>query len=379
MSEIKVRPIQNGDRKGLSEFIDVPWKIYNAKDHPQYAPPLRIAVKNVLDTKKNPFYQNADIQLFIAERDGKPVGRIAAVENRAHNKFHDENIGFYGFFEAIDDQKVAEALFDAAADWLRARGLKAMRGPFNPSSNYTSGLLVRGHSQHQTIDTTWNPKYYTDLHEKAGLTGVKDLVAYAIKTDLAVKLPPKVVEYAERMRHDSRSTFRDFDMKHFDRDCEIIFDIYNSAWEKNWGFVPMTRAEFMHTAKDMKAVVDPRFMFIAEIQGKPAGFMLALPDFNYIFKRIPNGRLFPTGLFKILLGKRLLKTVRIITLGVKPEYRGGGIFACFTHESFARAQKYGILGGEASWILEDNEPMNKPWRDMGAPLYRRWRIYERPL
>jgi GNAT superfamily N-acetyltransferase len=378
-NDITVTAINAEDKSGLKEFIDLPWSIYNSKEHPEWVPPLKMAVYEALDTKKNPFYKRATIQLFLAYKNGKAVGRIAAIDNTAHNEFHEEKTGFFGFFECTNDQDVANALFGAAEKWLKSRELTTMRGPANPSTNHECGLLVRGQSQHPTIMTTWNPKYYTELHEKAGLNGVKDLVAYAIKTDLDVALPPKVIEYAERIRRDSKITFRDFDMKNFQREVDIIYDIYHSAWEKNWGFVPMTREEFNHTAKDMKMVLDPRFAFIAEVDGKPAGFMLALPDFNHIFKRIKNGKLFPTGIFKLLLGKYFLKSVRIITLGVKPEFRGGGIFAAFTHESFVRARKHKIIYGEASWILEDNEAMNKPWRDLGAPLYRRWRMYERTI
>ena len=379
MKKSGVAIVAVNDKKGLKKFVDLPWSIYNSTEHPQWVPPLKMAVYEALDTKKNPFYKRASIQLFLAEKDGKTVGRIAAIENRAHNEFHQDKVGFYGFFECIEDQDVANMLFDTASEWLKTQGLTIMRGPANPSTNHECGLLVRGQSQHPTIMTTWNPKYYSDLHEKSGMQSAKDLVAYAIKTDLAVALPPKVVEYAERIRRDSKITFRDFDIKNFNRDVAVCYDIYNSAWEKNWGFVPMTRDEFSHMAKDMKMALDPRFAFIAEVDGKPAGFMLALPDFNHIFKRIPNGNLFPTGIFKLLIGKRMLRSVRIMTLGVKPEFRGGGIFAAFTHESFMRAQKYKILYGEASWILEDNEAMNKPWRDLGAPLYRRWRMYERTI
>lgn len=373
-----ITAIPNDDKKGVARFIDVPWHIYNSKDHPQWVPPLRLSVKDNLDTKNNPFYKRADIQLWIAERNGKPVGRIAAVENRGHNEFHQDKVGFYGFFECIEDQTVANQLFDAASGWLKERGLDTMRGPMNPSTNHECGLLVRGQSQHPTIMTTWNPRYYVGLHEDAGLKGVKDLVGYWLPTEKISALPPKVVAYAERIKKSENITFRDFDVKHFDREIRIIFDIYNSAWEKNWGFFPMTWEEFQHTAKEMKMVLDPHFAFIAEKNGKPAGFMLALPDFNHIFKRIPNGKLLPTGIFKLLIGKHMMKTVRIITLGVKPEFRGSGIFAAFTHESFVRAKKYGLVGGEPSWILEDNEAMNKPWTDLGAPLYRRWRIYDRP-
>lgn len=378
MSHIQVREVSG--KAGTDQFIDVLWKLYDHKKYPQWVPPLRMSVYENLDTEKNPFYKRAIIQLFIAEKDGKIAGRIAAIENRAHNDFHQDQAGFYGFFECIDDQAVANALFDTARGWLQKRGLKKMLGPMNPSTNHECGLLVRGQSQHPTLMTTWNPKFYETLHEGYGLTKAKDLVAYIVAREKNTELPEKVKNYVARLKaENSRIKFRDFDVKNFQADVEKCFDIYNSAWEKNWGFFPMTKEEFMFAAKDMKMIIDPRMAFLAEIDGKPAGFMLALPDYNYIFKHIKNGKLFPTGIFKLLLGKKLLKSVRILTLGVKPEFRGSGIFALFTFESFERAHRYGYVAGEASWILEDNEAMNKPWRDLGAPLYRRWRIYEKEI
>jgi GNAT superfamily N-acetyltransferase len=378
MSQIQIREVSG--KKGTNEFIDVMWKIYDQKKSPQWVPPLRMSVYEALDTEKNPFYKNAEIALFIAEKGGKVVGRIAAVENRAHMEFHNDKTGFYGFFESIEDQEVANTLFVTAENWLKARGLDKMQGPMNPSTNHECGLLVRGQSQHPTIMTTWNPKYYEELHDRYGLTKAKDLVAYIIAKEKNTSLPPRVVEYVKRLRaENSRVTFRDFNVKDFKNEVARCFEIYNSAWEKNWGFFPMTREEFEFAAKDMKMILDPRMAFIAEVDGKPAGFMLALPDLNHVFKRIPSGKLFPTGLFKLLIGKKLVKSVRIVTLGVKPEFRGSGIFALFTYEAFERANKFGYLAGEASWVLEDNVAMNKPWQDLGAPLYRRWRIYEKAL
>lgn len=382
MSQItnKVTVKEVSGKNGENEFVNLLWDLYDQKKYPKWVPPLRLAVHELIDTQKNPFYKRASIQLFMAYIDGKAVGRIAAIENKGHNEFHNENIGFYGFFECIDDQNVANALFDAAATWCKKRGLTAMQGPMNPSTNHECGLLIRGQSQHPTLMTTWNPKFYETLHDNAGFKGVQDLVAYIIMTNDGVKLPPKVVTYVQKLRSEnSRIKFRDFDLKHFDREVDACFDIYNSAWEKNWGFFPMTKEEFKFMAKDLKMGVDPRMAFMAEVDGKPAGFMLALPDLNYIFKRIPNGKLLPTGIFKLLFGKRLVKFLRVVTLGVKPEFRGSGIFALFTFEAFERAQKFGYVGGEASWILDDNVPMNKPWQDLGCPQYKRWRIYRREL
>lgn len=377
MSNITIREIANTDKKGRAEFVDVLWQIYKPLNHPQWVPPLRLAVIENLDTKNNPFYKRATIQLWIAYKDGKTVGRIAAIENKGHNEFYNDKTGFYGFFECIEDQEVANVLFDTAEKWLKGRGLTSMMGPMNPSTNHECGLLIRGQSQHPTLMTTWNPKYYEALHDNARLTKAKDLVAYIIMNNKGAELPAKVVRYVERIKGSSRITFRDFNLKDFKGEVDRCFEIYNSAWEKNWGFFPMTKEEFAFMAKDMKMIVDPRMAFMAEVDGKPAGFMLAVPDINYIQKRIPDGKLLPTGIFKLLLGKKMVNFVRIITLGVKPEYRGSGIFALFTYEAFERAKKYGYVGGEASWILEDNVAMNKPWQDLGAPQYRLWRIYER--
>lgn len=376
---IQVSEVSPKDSRGLDRFIDVPWKIYNKKDHPKWVPPLRMAVKDSLDVVNNPFYQRAEIALFIAEKNGRPVGRIAAIENRAHNDYHQDKIGFYGFFECIDDQDVANLLFETASSWLKKRGRTSMRGPTSPSMNHEVGLLVRGQSQHPTIMTTWNPKYYESLHENAGLKGVKDLVAYILPAAGFDKVPQRVLDHAEQVRKDSKITFRDFDKKNFERDVQIAYDIYNSAWEDNWGFFPMSRDEFFHAAKDLKMVLDPRYAFVAEYEGQPAGFMIGLPDINQILRFNRNGRLFPTGALKLLLGRRFIKMVRVVTLGVKKEFRNKGIFSMFTHESYLRARKHKILAGEASWILEDNEAMNRPWQEIGAPLYRRWRIYEIPL
>lgn len=380
---LEIKPISNQDKKGIAQFIDVLWKIYEPrkkeKEFSKWVPPLRIAVKELLDVKNNPFYKRADIQLFIAYLNGKPVGRIAAIHNKGHNEFYKDTVGFYGFFECIDNQEVANALFSAAEKWLKEKGLTVMRGPMSPSTNHECGLLIRGQSQHPTIQTTWNPKYYEALHDNAGLTKAKDLVAYILMTNQGVSLPQKVIDYVKRIRNSTRIKFRDFNLKDFQGEVDKCFDIYNSAWEQNWGFFPMTQEEFNFAAKDMKMIVDPRMAFMAEVDGKAAGFMLAVPDIHYVQRHIPDGRLFPFGIFKLLLGKRMVKFLRVITLGVKPEYRGSGIFALFTYEAFERAKKFGYVGGEASWILEDNVPMNKPWQDLGAPRYRLWRIYDRAI
>ncbi len=375
-----MRIVQVVSRRDRRRFIDLPWHIYDPALHPQWVPPLRMVVRKTLDTRRNPFYRNAEIALFLAEQGRRTLGRIAAIENRAHNRFHGDRVGFFGFFECVDDPEPAAALLDAAARWLRERGLEVMRGPVSPSTNHETGLLVRGFRHHPMILTPWNPRYYVRLMEETGMAGVKDLLGYFIPmTGDRFQLPDRFRRHAERAMKDTGIRFRDLDMRRFDRELRIAWEIYNEAWEPNWGFVPLTWEEFAYLGGDLKELLIPEFSFVAEVEGEPAGFMMIVPDFNQIFKRIPSGRLLPTGIVKILLGKRRLRTGRIMALGVRAAFRSRSIFPLFAYEAYRRGRAYGALGAEASWVLEDNERMNAPLRHLGIKVYRRWRIYERSL
>jgi hypothetical protein len=366
-------------RKDIRRFVDLPWKIYNERDHPHYVPPLRVAVEDALDRKK-PFYKDADRALFLAVRDGAVVGRIAAIENRAHNRYHNDRVGFWGFFECIDDQTVAHRLFSAAGDWLASRNLDIMRGPVMPSTNYDCGLLVDGFEHDATFMTPWNPPAYATMVEQLGQTKVKDLVAYYIPmNDNRFVLPASVIAIAARAQAKSRMTFRDLDLSRWNDELELCWDVYNHAWEDNWGFVPMTKEEFVAMAKDLKPLLIPEFAYMAEVDGKPAGFMLIVPDFNQVLKKIKTGRLFPSGLIRLLLGKSKLRSGRIMALGIKREHRNRSIFPLFILESYRRGKAYGAVGAEASWILEDNELLLAPLKALGLHEYRRWRLYEGPV
>jgi hypothetical protein len=375
---LEITPVESS--RDLRRFIDLPWRIYDRSAYPQWVPPLRIAVADALN-RKNPFYRDADRQLFLARRNGAIVGRIAAIENRAHNQFHMDRVGFFGFFECANDPEAAGGLFSAAETWLKARGLDTVRGPMNPSTNHECGLLVDGFEQHPMIMTTWNPRYYPALMEGAGFTKAKDLLAYyfPMSGDGAFEMPERIRAHAERALKGKTLTFRDLDFAHFDQEVERCWEIYNSAWERNWGFVPMSHDSFQHEAQVLKYIVFPQFTFMAEINGEPAGFMIIVPDFHRAFKAVGNGRLLPTGIFKILAAKSKLKTGRVMILGAKPEYRNRGIFALFTHEMFRRGKAFDAVGAEASWVLEDNDALNRPLAQIGAKEYRRWRIYDRAI
>jgi hypothetical protein len=335
---------------------------------------------DLLDTKGNPFYKQAARALFIAKRDGNPVGRIAAIDNQAHNAFHQDRIGFFGFFEAIDDVDVARVLFDAASAWLKNRGLTSMRGPMNPSTNHDCGVLIEGEDERHQFLTSWNPPYYARLFSPNGFVPSKDLVGYWLPYGTeGYKTSDRFSRLAERAAQKMNLSFRDLQPSRFWQEVEIAWDVYNGAWEKNWGFVPMSHDEFMHMAKSLKTLLVPEFAFVAEVDGKPAGMMLCVPDFNEVFQHIPNGRLLPFGVFRILFGKSRIKTGRIMAMGIKAEYRSGSILPLFMHEAARRAIAYGSPGAEASWILEDNLSVRQPIEAFGAHLFKRWRIFDRPI
>lgn len=336
-------------------------------------------VRDLLDTKANPFYRSAARALFIARRNGKSVGRIGAIENRAHNVFHHDRVGFFGFFECVDDPEVARALVAAAASWLRERGLTVMRGPMNPSTNHDCGVLIEGFDEHPVFLTPWNPAYYDALLRSVGLAPAKDLLGYWLPYgEAGYELPSRLDAMARRAAAKANLVFRDLEPRRFGQEVERCWDVYNSAWERNWSFVPMSRDEFLHMARSLKPLLVPQFAFLAEVNGEPAGFMLCAPDFNAVLKRIPTGRLFPFGFVKLLRARTRIRTGRILALGIKEQFRTGSVLPVFMHEATRRAIAYGSPGAEASWILEDNQAMRQPLEALGGRVYRRWRVYEQP-
>jgi hypothetical protein len=365
-----------------ADFIDLPWDIYT--NDPHWVPPLKIAVRDLLDVNKNPFFRHAYMYPIIAYKDGRRVGRAVGVIDENHNKFHNEKTAFFGFFEAINDQELTNQLLDSVAKWAKLRGMTTLRGPMNPSTNHECGLLVEGFSDTPSVMMTYNPPYYERLLEGWGLSKAKDLLAYIIDSK-AVNFSDKLIAQAEKLKQKGNVTFRSINMRKFDEEVEMILDIYNDAWERNWGFVPMEREEFRHLAKDLKAVMDPALLLVAEVAGKPAGFALALPDVNQAIKKVRDGKLFPTGLLKILWNtkgpgrKRTINRCRVLTLGIKRAYREYGIGPLLYTEYFKRGPALGYPAGEASWVLEDNIPMNRALEHMCGRRTKVYRIYDRTL
>jgi len=366
-------------KKELGRFFDVAESLYESD--PNWVPPLRGDLAKVL-SNENPFFRHAEMQLFIARRGGSDVGRIAAILDRGHNAFHDEKTAFFGFFESENDPEIAGLLFDAAALWGRERKMTVLRGPVNPSLNDEAGLLVEGFGSPPVFMMTYNPSFYPALVEGAGFHKAKDLLASWFEVG------PAPLEHFTRIndrvrRRDKDVLVRKISKRSLAADLPKIREVYNEAWEKNWGFVPMTSEEMDFMAQRMKPLLDEDFLFLAEVQRadgslEPVGFMLSLPDYNAAIAPL-KGRLLPFGWLKLLLGMKKIRTIRVITLGLKRDYRMRGIQSVMFEQGLREALKRGYTGCEVSWMLEDNDLVLRSVRLWGGRLYKTYRIYERAI
>jgi hypothetical protein len=361
--------------KQLKTFIDFQHDLY--KGDSNYVPELFIAQKDLLSAGKHPFHEHSKLQAFLAYRSNEVVGRIAAVINNNHNSFNKANDGFFGFFDAIDDQDVANELFAAATVWLKQQGAATIVGPTNPTTNDTCGLLVEGFDMPPVAMMTYNKPYYSKLIEGAGLKKQVDLLAYDLPTSTANERTVRLREALEARLKTKGITIRPINMKDFKNEVRKVKEVYNSAWDKNLGFVPATDAEFAYLAKDMKMILDPDFCLVAEHNGAFVGFSLGIPDINEILRTIPRGRLLPFGIFKLLFGVKKIRYLRVLALGVVDGYRKLGIEACFYARIIESAKKKNMRGAEASWILEHNEMMKKGIEDINGTAYKKYRIYEK--
>ncbi len=367
------------------EFIFFQWKPYQG--NPYWVPPLISERREFYDKTRHPFHQHADVAMFIAKRDGQPVGTIYATDNARHNEFHHENVGMFGGFECVNDQAVADALFDRAAQWLKARGRDAIRGPFNFSTNEESGLLINAFDDVPRLMMTYNPPYYQQLIECAGFAKAMDLYAYRRDVSQIRSMdafPEKLQRVTEKVMQHRQITIRKIEMKHFDEEVDRVKAIYNAAWARNWGFVPMTEAEFEHLAKGLKMVLDPDLIFIVEAKGEPVGFGLTIPDVNEPLRRayprpgVPEWWTLIKFFYNMKFGK-VMKYIRVLVLGVLAEYRVTGIDGMLYVKTAEEAMKKGYYLGEFSWILENNYPMRTALEKLGSEIYKTYRIYEKAL
>ncbi len=372
-----VRPVDGWrDRK---RFIDVPYQFYPER-YPHWVPPLRRDVKQTLDPSTNAFFEHGDMQLFLAEdASGEVVGRVAGIRNGMHLQKYDDATGFFGFFECVDDPAVADALLDAAAGWLRTQGLRYMRGPANPSLNDTAGLLVDGFDRRPSILMPYNPPYHETLLAQYGFERVMTMWAYY--------LHKKYVEY-DRLKRGAEIvkrrtpglSVRTLDMDRFDTEARTIREIYNDAWSNNWGHVPMTQAEFEHLADELKQIVDPAIVFFIEHEGEPVAFSIALPDINQALQHVPDGRLFPLGLPKLLLNARYgIYECRMPLMGVRKTHQGKGLDALLVLNTIENGPPNGYDACEMSWVLDTNDRLKNHVESLGAVVDKEYAMFEMSL
>jgi hypothetical protein len=353
------------------------------RDDPMWVPPLHFELKERLHPKKNPFFFRAEVTLFTAWKDGKLAGRCSAQIDREHLRVWKDDTGFFGFFDTIEDQEVATALIEAAAAWLRKRGMKRMRGPLSLYINEEVGVLIEGFDRPPVVMMGHSRPYQASLCEKAGLVKEKDLFAWRYGKDIG--FPDRVMKAWETIRALPEVKLRSVDLGKMQREVEAIMDIYNDSWAGKWGVVPALPEEVAKVAKDLKLLVDPDIAFIAEVHGKPAGMCIMLPNLNEAIHDL-GGKLFPTGLVKLLWRIKVRHPVstRLMMLGIKESVRKnvkryGGLSAAMYVEVAKRGIAKGYTWGELSWTREDDAPINLGIRSMGAKVYKKYRVFEKKL
>jgi GNAT superfamily N-acetyltransferase len=374
-TELEVRPVRT--RGELATFIRLPWRLY--ADSANWVPPLISERKRHLDRSRNPFFDHAEAEYFVAWRGDLAVGRITAHVDQKLNEFQNNEWGLFGFFEAENDPAVAEALLGAAEEWLRARGRDRMIGPFDFSTNHECGVLVSGFELAPQILENWHHPYYRELLEGQGLSKSMDMYKWEIITDDRTKMLPIIDELADRLEPDHGIRLRSMRKRDLRQEVEAFREVYNSAWSTNWGFVPLSDRELDHMAKELKPVLDEDFAIVAETSdGQVAGISLSLPDVNKVLARV-NGRLLPLGWVTFLREQRRLREIRVFALGVKPEYQHTGTAAALYRNVWDACFSRGMTRAETGWILEINEPMNRAMEALTGKIVKRYRVYERSL
>lgn len=371
MADVVVKPVAS--RREKKRFLEYPWKQYQAD--PIWIPPLRAYQKEQVGYTKNPFYDQNKIQTFLAYRGGEVCGRIAAIHNVAHNEQHKENRGFWGFFESVDDQEVADALFGAVRDWFALRDIHQLRGPTNPNMNGEIGLLIDGFDTTPYFMMTYNPPYYERLVEEFGFRKAQDLYAYWGSIDMLPAVVDRLTPICKQIIERFEVNVRPLDKTRFRQDVEAFLSVYNRAMSNTWGFVPMTEDEVRHQAKGLKQLIVPDLSIAAEIDGKIIGACFALLDYNPRIKEI-DGRLFPFGFWKLLSNKRAIKKLRLISTNVIPEYQLHGIGLVLMSGIVPKALDWGMEEAEFSWVLESNTFSRGSLEKGGAKRTKTYRIYD---
>jgi len=374
MSEVVIRPVAS--RRDRNAFVELPYRLYS--NEPRWVAPLRFERRQFLDRAKNPYFEHADAEYFVAEREGKAVGRITAQVDTLFQEVQQSRGGHFGFFECERDPEAAAALVDAARRWLGAHGCDAMVGPQDFTMNDECGLLVEGHEHPPIVGTGWHHPYYAGLLEGAGLAKAMDLYMWELHIQGRDKVLPIIWELADKLEPEHGITIRHASKRHLKEEMRRFIDIYNVSWERNWGFSPLTESELAHAAKTLKPILDEHWMMFAEKDGEAVGVAVTVPDFNQVLAQL-NGRLLPVGWIKALRARKKIDRVRVGFLGVKPEWQHAGVAAGLYKEHFDMAEITPQIWGEMGWILETNDPMNRAMEGMGGRIVRRYRLYSQTL
>jgi GNAT superfamily N-acetyltransferase len=369
---VEVRPVQG--RREMSAFVKLPFRLYRGQDN--WVPPLIAERKRHLDRKHNPFFEHAEAEYFLAWRDCRPVGRISAHVDHRFNEFQQHDWGLFGFFECENDPDAAAALFASAEAWLRERARDRMVGPMDFSTNHECGLLVEGYERKPQILENWHHPYYRGLFAQNGLAKAMDLLKWQIMPDERHRMLPVIQELAGKLEPEHGIHVRNMRKRNMHDEVRAFMEVYNAAWEDNWGFVPLTDAELAAYAKELKPILQEKWGLIAEKDGEVVGAALTLDDYNLILPKL-NGRLLPLGWLKLLRERRKIDEVRVFALGVKREYQHTGTAAAFYVNVWDTVRASGVTRAETGWILETNEPMNRAMEALGGDVIKRYRVFER--
>lgn len=372
MSDIKIKKVIS--KKDQKKFIKFPWEVY--KDYPNWVPPLIMEVKEKLSKKHNPFFEHAEMELFLAYDGDELKGRVAAILDENHNKMHNEKVVFFGLYESFNDIDITRALLDRVMEWGKERGMNILRGPVNISMNDECAFLLEGFDSPPVVIMPYNPAYYLDLMEEYGLVKAKDLLAFLMTKDHDIQ--EKVSQIVSKIKKSSNITLRAVNLKNIDEEVEKIKYVYNQAWEKNWGFVPWTEKEMEYMAKNLKKVADPDIIILAEDGDRPIGFAFGFPNLNEVLIKL-NGRMTPLGILKFLYYRKKIKGARAIVFGILKEYRMSGVSYLLFSELEKNMLAKGYEWCETSYQLEDNDAINSFARSIGGKVYKKYRIYEKPV
>jgi GNAT superfamily N-acetyltransferase len=372
MPKLDVVPVTTSRQR--KQFLQLPWELY--RDDPNWVPRLLSVEKELVGFARHPFHEHNQVQAFLALRDGGPVGRIVAIVNRGHIERYHEQLGFFGFFEAVDDAEVAAGLFDAARSWLAERGMTAVRGPVNPSLNYDCGLLVEGFDTPPTFMMTYNPPYYARLIEQHGFVKSQDMFAFEGSVGMIETLDKKLSFVVEECTRRFNVKLRMLDTKRFEADVRLFLDIYNRSLIGTWGFVPLSEGEIDHMSGSLRRLMVPELTAIAEVEGRPVGAVFGLLDFNPRIKRI-KGRLFPFGFIHLLRNLKGITRARLLSTNVVPEFQKWGLGLVLLSKLLPDGLKWGLREAEFSWVLESNHLSRKSLERGGAIRTKTYRVYDR--